>query len=101
VIVRALKVFFTDRLKSGILGAREVWLRKIISVAGTFLSQEAQMKCKYAVTFEFLEAQPETVRGETSATEVQTIAARALRAAKTQKPGVKWSSLVLLLERLD
>ena len=58
------------------------------------------MRCKYNVTFEFDEASSETVSGTMEATGVQTIAARALREAKRQKPNLKWRSLVYSSRRL-
>ena len=59
------------------------------------------MKCKYAVTFEFMTQQPITERGETEAKSVRTISARALDDATIKNPGLKWSSIVILLERID
>lgn len=57
------------------------------------------MKCKYAVTFEFLTSPPITVRGEVNATSARTIAARALDDATEKNPGVSWTSISILLER--
>ena len=57
------------------------------------------MRCSFAVTFEFSEAPPETVRGIVEALEVQTLAARAFRQAKEEKPNMKWSSVVLVLQK--
>lgn len=59
------------------------------------------MKIKYAVTFEFMVNPPITVRGETEANSIRTCAARALDRATDSNPGLKWSSISILLERID
>jgi hypothetical protein len=56
---------------------------------------------RYACTFEFDEAAPETVRGEIVAEKPETAAFRAVKAAKTAKPNTRFRSLVVQLERLD
>jgi hypothetical protein len=57
------------------------------------------MKCNYSVTFEFEISQPITVKGKIEATSIRTIAARALDDATEKNKGVRWSSIVLVLER--
>jgi hypothetical protein len=59
------------------------------------------MQLEYAVTLEFPEAAPETVRGVCTATKATTVARRAVAAAFKTHPGRKWSSLVILLQRPD
>lgn len=59
------------------------------------------MKCKYAVSFEFSIKNPITVRGEVRAMSARTLAARALDEATIKEPGLKWSSIVILLERIS
>jgi hypothetical protein len=60
------------------------------------------MKCKAAVTFEYATRAPETHRIESlEATGPQTIANRAIREAKRELRPVWWTSLVVVLERLD
>lgn len=60
------------------------------------------MKVKYNVCFEFDTTPPVTHRGTVSASNAATCFARAARDAMKAHPGLKWSSmLVLLLERLD
>lgn len=54
---------------------------------------------RYAITFEFDEAAPETVRGEVVATEASGAARRAVVAAQQAKPHRHFRSLVVLLER--
>ena len=60
------------------------------------------MKCRAGVTFEFALRPPLTLNIDClEAGTPQTIASRALRQArKTLKP-IKWSSLVVVLERLN
>ena len=60
------------------------------------------MKCDVAVTFEFETRAPQTVRFTgIEATGPQTIASRALREARRQARPVNWTSIVVLLQRLD
>jgi hypothetical protein len=60
------------------------------------------MRCRAAVTFEYATRPPETLRLEAlEATGPQTIANRAIREAKRQLRPVWWTSLVVVLERLD
>lgn len=58
------------------------------------------MKCKYAVTFEFEESKPITCKGEIEALHARTITARAVDDAIGKNPNLKWSSLVVLIERI-
>ena len=57
------------------------------------------MRLRYAVTLEFGEAAPETVRGEFEVANPRLGARRAVEACFKAKPGRQWSSLVVLLER--
>jgi hypothetical protein len=59
------------------------------------------MKCKVHVTFEYEARQPQTAEFELSAGGPQTIASRAIKAARKQLKPVSWTSAVVLLERLD
>ena len=60
------------------------------------------MKCKASVTFEYATRAPETHRiAALEATGPQTIANRAIREAKRELRPVWWTSLVVVLERLD
>lgn len=60
------------------------------------------MRCKATVTFEYATRQPQThCIDAMEATGPQTIASRALRDAKRQLRPVYWTSLVVVLERLD
>lgn len=64
------------------------------------------MKCKYAVTFEFIVKLPVTIRGEMEAINPHTIATRAIREAKTlakitKQSTVNWSSISILIDRYD
>lgn len=60
------------------------------------------MRCRASVTFEFATRQPQTLRIEgLEATGPQTIANRAIRDAKRKLRPVYWTSLVVVLERLD
>lgn len=60
------------------------------------------MKCKASVTFEYMTRAPEThIMPSLEATGPQTIANRAIREAKKQIRPVWWTSLVVVLERLD
>ncbi len=60
------------------------------------------MKCKVSVTFEYSTRQPDTVRiPMVEASGPQTIAARAVREAKRQARPINWSSVVVLVDRLD
>jgi hypothetical protein len=54
-----------------------------------------------AVTFEFDTSPPLTWQGVVRATETRTVAARALDAATLAHPGLRWRSVVVVLERLD
>ena len=56
-------------------------------------------KFRYAVTLEFTEVGPETVRGELEAANARLGARRAVEAALRAHPGRRWASLVVLLER--
>jgi hypothetical protein len=59
------------------------------------------MTAKYAVTFEFDEAQPMTHRGIVTGSSAPTCFARAVRAAVRAHRHTKWTSMLcLLLERL-
>ena len=56
----------------------------------------------YAVTFESPASQaPETVRGTCAANGANTALARAFREASKTRPGKRWESVVVLLERVD
>ena len=56
---------------------------------------------RYAVTFEAPESRPPVVvRGEIAAGGAQTAASRAIREARRAQPGVRYESLVVLLERI-
>jgi hypothetical protein len=57
------------------------------------------MQLEYAVTLEFPEAPPKTVRGICTATKATTVARRAVAAAFKTHPNQQWSSLVILLQR--
>jgi len=59
------------------------------------------MRLSYAITFEFTENAPETVRGESSVANVRLGARRAVEAAQKACPNRKWASISILLERLD
>ena len=60
------------------------------------------MKCDVAVTFEYATRAPETARIQAvEASGPQTIASRALREARKQIRPVNWTSIVVLLQRLD
>ncbi len=60
------------------------------------------MKCRASVTFEYATRAPQTHKIESlEATGPQTIANRAIREAKKELRPVWWTSLVVLLERLD
>ena len=56
---------------------------------------------QYAVTFEFDNAQPETVRGEIAVPNARLGVRRALEAAQRAKPNMKFRALVVLLERAN
>jgi hypothetical protein len=58
------------------------------------------MKCKYSLTFEFEVEQPITCRGEIEATSIRTIVARAVDDAVEKNPNTKWSSVVVVIERM-
>ena len=57
------------------------------------------MKCKYAVTFEFLTNPPITERGDCEAGSIRTVAARAIDDAIDKNPSLNWSSVSVLIER--
>jgi hypothetical protein len=60
------------------------------------------MTLEYAVTFEFSEAPPITHRCTVAAVSAHTVCARAVREAVAAHPGLRWSSLVVvLLERVQ
>lgn len=60
------------------------------------------MTVRYSATFEFDQAAPITHRGTVAASSMPTCFARAARAAVKAHPGLRWSSMVIvLLERLD
>jgi hypothetical protein len=52
----------------------------------------------FAVTFEFDEQAPETVRGQIAAHTAQTAASRALKQARKAKPKARARSIVVLLQ---
>ena len=52
---------------------------------------------KYAVTYEFTEQAPVTVRGEIAASALSTAALRACKAAKKTRPGTRPASIVIVL----
>lgn len=58
------------------------------------------MKCKYSISFEFETAQPITEKGTSVGTSVRTVAARAIDDAVKKNANVKWSSIVIVLERM-
>jgi hypothetical protein len=56
----------------------------------------------YAVTFESPETRPpHTIRGEVVAGSAPTASSRAIREARSKIPGIRFASLVLLLEKID
>jgi len=57
------------------------------------------MKCNYSITFEFSTGQPITEKGTATGTSVRTVAARAIDDAVEKNPNIKWSSVVILLDR--
>jgi hypothetical protein len=59
------------------------------------------MHYRAAVTFEFDEHAPETVRHEIAASTLHTAASRAVKAARKATPGQRPRSLVVLLERIS
>lgn len=60
------------------------------------------MRVRYSVTFEFDVQAPITHRGTVAASSMPTCFARAAREAIKASPGLRWSSMVIvLLERLD
>jgi hypothetical protein len=59
------------------------------------------LRLRYAVTLEFMVDPPLTVRGELDVPNARLGARRAVEAAFKQYPGRTWSSLSILLERLD
>ena len=59
------------------------------------------MKCNYSITFEFSTGQPITERGDATGTSVRTVAARAIDDAVEKNPNLKWSSVVILLDRIN
>ncbi len=59
------------------------------------------MKCKCAVTFEFMVNQPITWRGEVTAVAASTIVSRAVKTAKKELRPTNWSSLVVVILERD
>ena len=60
------------------------------------------MKCKATVTFEYPLRAPDTHRTPViEAGGVHTIAARAVRSARVALKPISWSSMVVLLERIE
>lgn len=58
------------------------------------------MTWRYSVTFENPEtAPPETVYGTVASSGITTAAARAVRAAKAQRPGKRFEALLIMLEK--
>lgn len=55
------------------------------------------MTVEYAVTFEFDQQPPITHRGTVTGGKATTVVARATRAAVTAHPGLRWTSLVVVL----
>ncbi len=58
------------------------------------------MDCQFSFTFEFETSQPLTLKGCASGGKPRTIAHRAFTEAAAAFPGVRWSSCVLVLERI-
>jgi hypothetical protein len=56
---------------------------------------------RYAVTFEYQEDAPETVRGEIDVPNPSLGVRRAFEAAKKACPHRRWSSVAVLLERVE
>lgn len=59
------------------------------------------MRIRAAVTYEYQLRAPDTYRGEFVAARSTTCCRRALEAASEKYPNAHWTSLVVLLERLD
>jgi hypothetical protein len=57
------------------------------------------MKLEYAVTLEFSEKPPLTVRGVCTAVKAATVARRAVNEVLRQHPNQHWFNLVILLQR--
>jgi hypothetical protein len=55
----------------------------------------------YAVSLEFETKAPLTLRGTVRATKAHTCLVRAFREAAEQFPGERWSSLVVVLKRVE
>lgn len=59
------------------------------------------MKARVRVNFEFESSSIKLVVVDVEAGALQTIVARAIRQAKQQHKGVRWSSVCIVVERLD
>jgi hypothetical protein len=59
------------------------------------------MRWNAAITWESDATPPQTVRVEVDAGNVATAAARAVRLAKRERPGRRFRSVAILLERAD
>ena len=57
------------------------------------------MRWNCAMTWESETQPPETVRGSVEAGSVHTAAARAVRLGQRQRPGKRYASVVVLIER--
>lgn len=62
---------------------------------------ELNMTVHYAVTFEFDQQPPITHRGTVAARQAQTVVSRAVKDAMKAHPGLRWSSLVVVLLERD
>jgi hypothetical protein len=58
-----------------------------------------KFKADYAVTFEFPVNPPVTHRGTVEGASLRTIAKKAIQEAQKAYPGLKWSSISVLLDR--
>lgn len=78
-----------------------IWLLILIAVVA-FVGDRFWRVPSAPVTFEFDQQPPITHRGTIAAVEARTIAARAIDEAQAAHPGLRWSSMnVVLLERLQ
>jgi hypothetical protein len=59
------------------------------------------MTFRYSVTFEFVNRQPVTHKGELVCKAVHTASQRAVKAAKKALSPIRWCSVVCVLERDD
>ena len=59
------------------------------------------MECNYSITFEFETSQPITAKGTSKGTTIRTVAARAIDDATEKNPKLKWSSIVIVIDRID